>query len=321
MVLRLPPSLEWTTFSADVLGHDPASPAVELRLCPGTTEPLRMQDGGLEPAPAAPGTAEFATVTWERLARPVEELPRGAIPFKTRTVVFKTVGALELKLHLDEPDRRLFPGAVLVWFHGGGFVGGNPDSCRLQTSYFASRGLVCIRPQYRLVAQGGNVDATLADVTDALAWIRAHAAELALAPERLILAGTSAGAIVAAVAAVDGRDCVGFIGLAGYYDAVEPGDSAFDRHAPFFGGGDPARWRRISACHRIVRPVPALLVHGAPDSILDPRQSERFATALEAAGGRARVVRIPELNHVPNLAPPWVFAQMEEFIASLLQRE
>ena len=320
-LLRLPPAPEWTTFTADVLGHDPTNPTLELRLAPGTTEPLRMQEGGLEPAAGATGTAEFASVTWERLARPVEELPRGSIAFTSRTVVFKTVGALELKLQLDEPARRTFPRAALVWFHGGGFVGGNPDSCRLQTSYFASRGLFCIRPQYRLVAQGGNVDATLADVADALAWLRANAADLNLDPTRLILAGTSAGAVVGAVAAVDGRDCLGFIGLAGYYDALEPGDSAFDRRAPFFGNGDPALWRRISARHRIVRPVPTLLIHGALDSTLDARQSERFAAALIAAGAPAETLLIPELNHVPNLAPPAAFARIDAFIARLLERE
>jgi len=320
-IIRLPPAPEWTTFTADVLGHDPANPTLELRLAPGTTEPLRMQEGGLEPASGASGTAEFAAVTWERLARPVEELPRGTIAFSTRTVVFKTVGSLELKLHIDEPARRAFPRAALVWFHGGGFVGGNPDSCRLQTSYFASRGLLCVRPQYRLVAQGGQVEATLADVVDALAWLRAHAAELNLDPARLILAGTSAGAVVGAVAAVDGRDCLGFIGLAGYYDALEPGDSAFDRHAPFFGSGDPALWRHISARHRIVRPVPALLIHGALDSTLDPRQSVRFAAALTAAGAPAETLLIPELNHVPNLAPPSAFARIDAFVARLLARE
>eukprot|EP01036_Dinobryon_divergens_P005690 gene5690-7524_t len=81
------------------------------------------------------------------------------------------------------------------------------------------------------------------------------------------------------------------------------------------GNGDPALWRRISARHRIVRPVPTLLIHGALDSTLDARQSERFAAALIAAGAPAETLLIPELNHVPNLAPPWAFARIDAFIA------
>lgn len=315
-IFRLPATSEWREFETDFVGHAARQPSLELRLYPGTVETGRMKPGGLAPLGHHAGWAEFSTLTWTRKAKPVGGLSRGPQTFTTSKVEFKRAGEWPLYVHVDRPENPVSRVAV-VWFHGGGFVGGTPDNCLPQTTYLASRGIVCVRPQYRLVQQGGNADVTLQDATDAMAWVRQHGSAHGIDPHRFLIAGTSAGAVLGSVLSQRDPECLGFIGLAGYYDAVTPGDSAaLDPRSAFFGfGGDPALWRRISAIHQIARrPAPAFLIHGLVDSTVDCQQSVSYAKALQAAGGKVELIVLPWLNHVPNLVDDDVFGRVERFV-------
>ncbi len=319
-VIRLPAVADWTDFETEAVAHDPKGAALEMRLYPGTVGPDFMKRGGLAPIGHHAGRAEFASMSWTEIPRPALELTKGPVPFTTTKIVFKTIGSLELKVHVDRPA-GIPPGQpAVIWFHGGGFIGGTPDNCLPQATYLASRGILCIRPQYRLVSQGGNADVTLDDARDAVAWIKQHAADLGIDSQRVILAGTSAGAVLGSVLAQHTPECIGFIGLAGYYDAVTPGNSAgIDQDAAFFlYGKEPAMLKRISAIYQIHQPPPpTYLIHGLLDSTLDCRQSAKFADALKAAGGRVELDLIPWLNHVPNFAADEAFAGVEKFIREL----
>jgi acetyl esterase/lipase len=315
-IFRLPATVEWRDFETDFVGHAARQPSLELRLFPGTVGTGRMKPGGLAPLGHHAGWAEFSAVTWMREATPVGELSRGPHHFTTSKVEFKRAGEWPLFVHVDRPENPVSSVAV-IWFHGGGFVGGTPDSCRPQTSYLASRGIVCVRPQYRLVHQGGNADVTLKDAEDAIAWLRQQGDANGIDPHRYVIAGTSAGAVLGSVVSQRHAECLGFIGLAGYYDAVTPGDSAaLDPQSAFFGFGvDPALWKRVSAIHQIApRPAPAFLIHGLVDSTVDCQQSVAYAAALEAVGGKVELVVLPWLNHIPNLVNDDVFSRVERFV-------
>lgn len=316
-IFRLPATSEWREFETDFVGHAARQPVLELRLYPGTVEAGRMKAGGLAPLGHHKGWAEFSTLSWTREAKPVGELSRGSQAFSTSKVEFKRAGERPLYVHVDRPEKPISPVAV-IWFHGGGFIGGTPDNCRPQTTYLASRGIVCVRPQYRLVQEGGDADVTLQDAVDALAWIRKDGPALGIDPRHFLIAGTSAGAVLGSVLSQRTPGCLGFIGLAGCYDAMSPGDSAaLDPRSAFFAyGKDPAIWRRISAIHQINRrpPPPAFLIHGLLDSTVDCQQSVAYARALEAAGGRVELVILPWLNHIPNLVADDVFERVERFV-------
>src|SRR6266496_2941886 len=66
--------------------------------------------------------------------------------------VFKTTPQGELKIHLYFPkdwkpaDRR----PAILFFFGGGFVGGTPAQFTTKAQYFASRGLVAASAEYRV---------------------------------------------------------------------------------------------------------------------------------------------------------------------------
>jgi acetyl esterase/lipase len=115
--------------------------------------------------------------------------------------VYKTVGQRTLSLTVDYPpgwnstDKR--PG--IVFFFGGAWTIGSPAQFKPQSEYFAQRGLVCIRPDYRLRTKDNvELDKCVEDAFSAMRWVRGHAAQLGMDPNRIVAAGGSAGGHLAA---------------------------------------------------------------------------------------------------------------------------
>jgi acetyl esterase/lipase len=127
---------------------------------------------------------------------------------------------------LDVYHRRDRPIGVpiLLHFHGGGFHSGNKArEARPLVQYLTSkRGFVCASANYRLqpdVTLGDQV----ADVREAIAWVRAHAAEYGGDPGSLFVAGSSAGVYLAIEAACEGETAIaGLICRYGYYGNLTP---------------------------------------------------------------------------------------------------
>ena len=115
--------------------------------------------------------------------------------------VYKTVGKRELKLYVDYPggwkasDRR----GVIVFFFGGGWSGGSVKQFEVQAAYFATRGLVAARADYRVKSRDGvTPDKCVEDARSAVRWIRKNAGKLGVDPAKLIASGGSAGGHLAA---------------------------------------------------------------------------------------------------------------------------
>lgn len=101
------------------------------------------------------------------------------------------------------------PVPVVVFAHGGGFVFGTLDShddfCRRMAR---GLGAVVVAVDYRLAPEHPH-PAGLSDVHAAARWVVGNADELGVDPERLVLAGDSAGGNLATCAALLARDVGG----------------------------------------------------------------------------------------------------------------
>jgi len=102
------------------------------------------------------------------------------------------------------------PGVLL--FHGGAWVGGTLDQFRNAAKYFASRGLVAATANYRMLKKGAGKQTggvlehkrvCLTDAKSAIRWMRQHADELGIDPQRLIVGGGSAGGHLAVLATLN----------------------------------------------------------------------------------------------------------------------
>jgi acetyl esterase/lipase len=95
---------------------------------------------------------------------------------------------------------------VVVFIHGGGFIGGSLDLFDEPCATLARRlGALVVSPDYRLAPEHPFPAATN-DTVAVLRWAEGHIADLGGDPKRIAVGGESAGANLAAVAAIRLRD-------------------------------------------------------------------------------------------------------------------
>ena len=100
-------------------------------------------------------------------------------------------------LDVYHPSR---PGGLLptiVWIHGGGFVSGNKGQVANYVKILAARGYTTVSVGYSL-GPSSNYPTPVLQVNEALAYLVHNAGRLRIDPERIFLAGDSAGAQIAA---------------------------------------------------------------------------------------------------------------------------
>jgi acetyl esterase len=119
--------------------------------------------------------------------------------------VFASPGGTELKAYVFTPEGRGLSNkqAGMVIFHGGGWNEGEPSWAFARARHFAERGLVAVAAQYRL-SDGKTITPldAMADARAVIRWMRTQSATLGLDPSRIVADGWSAGAHLAASAAI-----------------------------------------------------------------------------------------------------------------------
>lgn len=97
------------------------------------------------------------------------------------------------------------PGSALLYFHGGGRIGGSVEEFdRYAARHVADTGVPLLSVEYRLAPEFGGETAAL-DGLSALVWLRERAGDLGVDPDRIAVMGDSAGGGVAASVAIAAR--------------------------------------------------------------------------------------------------------------------
>lgn len=256
-------------------------------------------------------------------ARQIANIPLRSPTHELRTdVVYDEVHGVPLRFDhyraLGGPE----PTPCVVFVHGGGWVLGDPSHAAGNALHFARRGISTVSLSYRLAPQH-RFPAQLDDVRRGLRWVRAHAAELHVDPQRLALMGMSAGAHLAMLAHV----AHGIPALAVELPAelrdvpedvravvLEYGPFDLARRKPLPDGSDPIaeflgpriadpEWVRAASPHyhpELAR-APVLLVHGTGDTVVSHRQSQRMHEALLAAGRSSELLLLDGAPHAFQL--------------------
>ena len=217
-----------------------------------------------------------------------------------KRIVYKSFDKDPLELNVFLPaawnasDRR----AAIVFFFGGGWVGGTPTQFYPHSRYLASRGMVAISAQYRTRgSHGTSPQECVADAKSAIRWVRRHAAELGVDPDRVAAGGGSAGGhLAAATGVISGLD--------------EPGEDLSVSSRPnamvlFNPATDISGIRRWgeraldgSPLHHVdPGDPPAILFHGRADTTVPHAMSESFCAAMQEAGNRCELVSFDGRPH------------------------
>lgn len=220
-----------------------------------------------------------------------------------------------------DPAQRLdvyapSPGAaaaapVVVFWHGGRWSSGDKAQYRFVALALSRAGAVAVLPNYRLYPRVRMAEA-MRDVASAVAYVEAHAAQWGGDPRRVVLMGHSAGAQLAALAALDrhwlaaaGAGPVGgLVGLSGPYDFLPLTDADL---IDYFG---PASAYPESQPIRYVDGAapPTFLVHGLADQSVRLHNTVNLARALQAAGVPVEAHLVPAEDHgavLRRFARPW----------------
>lgn len=257
----------------------------------------------LRPTLAA-ATVLLVTLCTSGCERAIFGFANRGLPAPEATVAF----APELGLSLDiyRPQGSVArPVPVVLFFYGGGWQRGQREQYRFVGRRLAQQGVLAIVADYRTFPRAGFPD-FVDDAALAVAWTRDHARRYGGDPQRLFLAGHSAGAQIAALLGTDPRyltrrgmrpdDLAGVIGLAGPYDFVING-----QYTKVFG--PPAQWPQAQAINFVDgNEPPFLLIHGDGDRVVESRDSVELDAKLRAAGGEARLLILPGGGHSAPLA-------------------
>ena len=132
---------------------------------------------------------------------PQKNDPHGFGPWTPEFVASGIVAQDCLFLNIWTPPKpRRAP--VLFWIHGGGFVAGSGSVPVYDGTAFARRGVIVVTVNYRLgedgfaTRKGARPNVGLHDVVVALRWVRRNVAAFGGDPERITIAGQSAGAML-----------------------------------------------------------------------------------------------------------------------------
>jgi len=232
-------------------------------------------------------------------------------------VVYKRVGEHILKLDAFLPDGKgVFPGVILI--HGGAWRAGDKSSYRGWGLDYARRGVAAFSIDYRL-STVARYPAAVEDCLDAIRWLRTHASELHLDPDRLGVEGGSAGGHLALMVALmepeeSVKDATGntlrnwvrcAISWAGPTDLTDTQSiqQSVERASLvlFLGctmNECPDRYREASPItHVSSDDPPILLIHGTADNVVPYRQSEIMRDALKHAGIPVQMITVEGLGH------------------------
>ena len=221
-----------------------------------------------------------------------------------REIPYKIVADTTLRLFVfeDEGGRRDARRAAIVFFFGGGWTGGTPEQFFPQCEYLASRGMVAVSAEYRVKERHGTTPfECVADGKSAVRWLRSHAGELGIDPNRIAAGGGSAGGHVALCAALidDFEDAGEDLSVSSRPDALVCFNPATD--ATRFADRVPestGRAEEISPAHHVKAGAPpAILFHGIDDPTVPFEDVERFAAAMTDAGDNCELVAYPGQEH------------------------
>jgi acetyl esterase len=260
--------------------------------------------------------------------RGIESLQESLKP--DRIVTYRKVGDRELTLHIFQPEGFQASGKapVFVAIHGGGWVGGTPSRFYPYAHALVAKGYVGISVEYRLANEKGlTVFDCVKDGRAAIRYIRAHAAELGIDPARIAVCGGSAGAHVAAGAALfDGIDHEGEnLAVSCRPDALILYFPVIDTSNKGYGNAKIGKdWETISPVDRVKPGAPPTLVfHGDADKTTPYAGSVRFTEEMAKAGNVCELVTQPGGGHGHLNADIKLFdaamARTAEFLAAHLK--
>lgn len=213
-----------------------------------------------------------------------------------RQETYKKIGDVALKVDIFEPKQKdpekKYP--AVVFFFGGGWVGGSPSQFYPHCEYLAGRGMIAMAAEYRVKTRHDTTPAEcVKDGKSAVRWIRANAARLGVDPGRIAAGGGSAGGhVAAAVATASGFE------EAGEDTAVSCRPDALVLFNPVFDNGPEGYgYERVKDIFPAISPLhnlkpgapPTIVFFGTKDKLVPVATAKDYQVRMQKNGDRCEL--------------------------------
>lgn len=243
------------------------------------------------------------------------------------TEIFANVDGKDLKMDIYAPlIVNENNGAAIIVVHGGAWQAGTRNDFPQWNEWLAANGYTIFDIDYRISPQPNYLTAP-ADIKYAIRWIKAHAEQFKIAPERIALYGRSAGAHLSLLAAyspeqkdeiADEKIAVQNTKVRAVVSIYAPVELFWAYNNPAnervldgtgalsqFLGGDPNSSDEIKKRYILTTPTehispespPTLLIHGGKDQIVREENVTFAEEKLTANKVAHKTVFIPYAQH------------------------
>jgi acetyl esterase/lipase len=226
------------------------------------------------------------------------------VEYKSVADVRDATKQVRLKLHVFKPDghRASDRRPAIVFFFGGGWVGGTPKQFYPHCEYLASRGIVAMAAEYRVKSRNRTTPLEcVKDGKSAVRYVRAHAKELGVDPARVASGGGSAGGHVAACTGViegheeEGED-LKVSSMPAAMVLFNPGVGTPSGKG--FGSGYFKEHPDLSPAKNVREGLPPTIIfHGTADTTVLFEDVEEFTALMEKAGNDCTLVPCEGQKH------------------------
>lgn len=240
----------------------------------------------------------------------------------TRGVEFAKVRETTLLLDIYSPQKPKEAHPAVVWIHGGAWRAGSRDSVPIKE--LVAEGFVVVSVDYRLTPVA-PFPANVHDIKAAIRFLRSNAETYSIDPERISIAGASAGGHLAALVGLTNgsKPHEGSVGghlktssdvnaVVSFYGASNL-LSVLDQSTPhglrvrvpalkLLLGGTPDEKPALAELASPVRQLdpqdpPILLIHGDEDSQMPIEQSRELQRACETMKIECELIIVPGGSH------------------------
>ncbi|MDH5603959.1 MAG: alpha/beta hydrolase [Cyclobacteriaceae bacterium] len=237
-----------------------------------------------------------------------------------KDLLYRTTSTKDLKLDIYHKKDINGSAPLLVFIHGGGWTGGDKRDYLVYLLDFAKLGYVTATLSYRF-AQEAKFPAAVIDVKCAIKWLKTHAGEYHIDPEKIAVIGGSAGGHLSMM--------IGYSSDVPELDGDCPNDSTSSRVQAvvnFYGPTDltteygrnhsitknflgktweedPDIFRHASPDHYLTADdPPTLIFHGTIDSLVPVSQSDNLKARLDSLGVDTYYHRLKGWPHTMDAA-------------------
>jgi len=235
-------------------------------------------------------------------------------------------------LDVFNPDAGTDPLPTVVWIHGGAWISGSKENVRPYVRMIAAEGYTTVALNYT-VGPEATYPTAITQLNDAFAFLLDHADEYRIDPDRIVIAGDSAGANYTSQLAVltTNPDYAAAVGIApalapeqlravildcGIYDVSEipnaPGIGGWGFRVALWSYLGERDWsattgaQQMSTLDYVTKDFPATWISGGNADPLTTNQSKPLAAKLDGLGVAVTPVFYPDA-HEPELPHEYQF--------------